>query len=75
MSDFEVRVVDPDDVQGPIHDVPETWDDEKPHDLSADWSEDLCWCKPRIDGKYIRHASVFDAIGRLLGTDQETPND
>jgi hypothetical protein len=56
------EVVDPDDVDQPINDVPLTWADEKMHELMSDWSEELCWCEPRIDGKYVRHRSVFDAI-------------
>ncbi len=61
VNNFEV--VDPDEVDGPINVVPECWDDEKSHQLAADWSDDQrCWCDPLIDGKYIRHRSVFDAI-------------
>lgn len=61
MASFEV--VNPDDVDGPINVVPETWDDEKPHELNADWSQEPCWCEPRIEGKYVRHRSVFDTLG------------
>lgn len=59
---MNIEVVDPDEIEGPINAVPETWNDEKMHKLVADWSEEPCWCEPRIEGKYVRHRSVFDAI-------------
>lgn len=67
-TEFHAEVVDPADVDGPIHVVPATWDDEKPHELGADWTDSWCWCEPTVDGKYVRHVSVFDAFdaGHLL---------
>lgn len=50
-----IEVVDPSEVEGPIHVVPEVWDDEKAHVFDTD-----CWCSPRIDGQYLHHRSVFD---------------
>lgn len=59
---MKFEIVNPDDVDEPINDVPMTWNDEKPHSLISHWSEEPCWCEPRMDGKYVRHRSVFDAI-------------
>lgn len=58
------EVIDPDKVEGPINVVPLVWDDEKSHKLVADWGEDPCWCEPLIEGKYVHHRNIFDAIDR-----------
>lgn len=51
-----------DEIDGPIDVFPETWNDEKMHvgGLSSDQGQ--CWCEPRIDGRYIHHRSVLDAV-------------
>lgn len=62
---MDIEFVDPETVDGPINIVPETWNDEKPHKLIAEWDEDPCWCDPLTEGKYVHHRSVFDAIEGL----------
>jgi hypothetical protein len=73
MSDYFHVEINPENVDRPIHVVPEVWDDEKPHELSSGWDEQRCWCVPLIDGQYVRHVSVFDAIEQrgALGDHQE----
>ena len=59
---MRIEAVNPDEIEGPINVVPEVWVDEKMHELAADWSEDPCWCEPRIEGKYLHHRSVFHTL-------------
>ena len=64
MSDgVHIEIVDSADHDGPINVMPESWGDEKPHELLGDWSDRPCWCAPHMEGNRVIHRSIFDAFG------------